>query len=109
MTAELTKRLDPELPYFYHTSTDRFYEGPLPSFDKPQNTVPEVKRPPRRELMTSQGGRRVSFATRNSKSIRATFHSEPTDLPPLPHTFSLFSDEHSYSRYKKIPIIMISN
>ena len=30
---EFTKRMDPELPFYYHTSHhDRFYEGPRPSF-----------------------------------------------------------------------------
>ena len=34
--AEITKRQDPDLPYFYHTSAhDRFYEGERPSFNQP--------------------------------------------------------------------------
>ena len=33
---ELIKRMDPDLPYYYHTSThNRFYEGELPKFDEP--------------------------------------------------------------------------
>ena len=33
---ELIKRMDPDLPYYYHTSThDRIYEGELPKFDEP--------------------------------------------------------------------------
>ena len=33
---EFTKRLDPDLPFYYHTSSHtRFQEGPLPSFNEP--------------------------------------------------------------------------
>ena len=33
---EFSKRIDPELPFYYHTSSHtRFYEGPLPSFNEP--------------------------------------------------------------------------
>ncbi|XP_064406629.1 uncharacterized protein LOC135351537 [Halichondria panicea] len=36
---EFMKRLDPSLPFYYHTSThDRFYEGDRPSFDEKRGT-----------------------------------------------------------------------
>ena len=94
---EFLKRLDPKLPFHYYTSTDRFYEGPLPSFDEPLTTTRELRRPPRRELVHSQCGRMASYATRGSVSIRATYHAGPVELPPVPASFSVFRDEHSYS------------
>ena len=46
---ELTKRMDPDLPYYYHTSThNRFYEGKLPKFDEPAHRTKKQQRPPRR-------------------------------------------------------------
>ena len=33
---EFAKRVDPDLPFYYHTSSHtRYYEGPLPQFDQP--------------------------------------------------------------------------
>ncbi len=99
MSIEFLKRLDPELPFYYHTATDRFYEGPLPEFDEPSTSQTQchVRRPPRRELMSSNLGRRLSVATRGRGSLRATYHPVPVDYPPVPHSFSVFQDEHSYS------------
>ena len=46
---EFTKRLDPDLPFFYHTSSHtRFYEGPLPDFSEAPKKQ-KKKRVPRRE------------------------------------------------------------
>lgn len=36
---EYTKRMDPNLPFYYYTSShDRFLEGPRPSFNDPSTT-----------------------------------------------------------------------
>lgn len=33
---EFVKRVDPDLPFYYHTSTHTcYFEGPLPAFDQP--------------------------------------------------------------------------
>ena len=48
---ELIKRMDPDLPYYYHASThNRFYEDELPKFDEPAHRT-KKQRPPRRELL----------------------------------------------------------
>ena len=47
---EFSKRLDPSLPFFYHTSShDRFYEGERPSFD----VSAKSKRNPRNQRIRS--------------------------------------------------------
>ena len=43
MTVEFLKRLDPDLPFYYHTSNVRFYEGPLPGFDEPVQSTPQLR------------------------------------------------------------------
>ena len=46
--AEFVKRVDPDLPFYYHTSTHtRYYEGPIPDFDKASKK--NTKRVPRRK------------------------------------------------------------
>ena len=96
---EFLKRLDPKLPFHYYTSTDWLYEGSLPRFDKPPTISQELwlRRPPRRELVHSQDGQMASYETRGSASIRATYHAGPVELPPVPVSFCVFRDEHSYS------------
>ena len=42
---EFTKRLDPDLPFYYYTSAHtRYYEGPLPSFNTPSLKPTKKKR-----------------------------------------------------------------
>ena len=45
---EFAKRIDPDLPFYYYTTSDRFYDSstPLPSFDKPLDTPKKPKRVP---------------------------------------------------------------
>ena len=58
---ELIKRMDPDLPYYYHTSThNRFYEGELPKFDEPAHRT-KKQRPPRRELLSGSVEGRVTL------------------------------------------------
>ena len=54
--------MDPQLHYYYHTSTHRrFYEGELPSFNEPPQNKQE-KRVARRELLTGNIGGRATLA-----------------------------------------------
>jgi len=47
IVSEFSKRVDPDLPFYYHTSTHtRYYEGPHPDFDKPCTKPPKEKRIP---------------------------------------------------------------
>ena len=81
---ELIKRMDPDLPYYYHASThNRIYEDELPNFDEPAHRTVK-KRPPQRELLSGSVGGRVTLAPRGSVSIRTQFHNVPVDLPSPP-------------------------
>ena len=50
---EFSKRLDPDLPYYYHTSSHtRYSEGPLPSFSEPsKKNRKKARRVSRREQL----------------------------------------------------------
>ena len=96
---EFAKRMDPELPFYYFTtSAHRFYEGKMPSFNQAPAKPKTARRPPRRELMGSVG-RRVSLPVRGSLSVRATFHNVPVDIPPPPSVSSneRILSKHSYA------------
>ncbi len=84
---EFIKRLNPDLPFYYHTSSHtRYYEGPLPEFSMPSNKRPrKSKRIPRREQPSAFAPRRATMPVRGSLSVRPTFHSLPVELPPPPH------------------------
>ena len=92
------KRMDPSLPFYYHTSHDRFYEDEMPSFNKSSNK-PKRDRVPRRELLAGAAFRRASLPVRGSLSVRAQFHNHPVNLPPLPsaNTHERIIAEHSYA------------
>ena len=92
---ELSKRMDPQLPYYYHTSThQRFFEGDRPDFSQPTGRVHE-HHSSRRELLTSNIGGRASLAQHGATSIRTQYHNVPVELPPPP-SMSTHIDEHSY-------------
>ena len=98
--AEITKRQDPDLPFFYHTSThDRFYEGERPSFDQPRQSGrnPREQRPRRSELLSGFVTGRATLPVAGSRSIRMSFHNLPIEVPPPPGTEPHASD-HTYSR-----------
>lgn len=100
MCFEFVKRMDPELPFYYHTSAhQRFYEGDMPHFSEVPKKARKVKRAPRRELVGATVGRRVSFPVRGSLSVRADFHNLPVSLPPLPDASitTRVATEHAYS------------
>ena len=95
---EFEKRLDPDLPFFYHTSSHtRFSEGQLPAFNQP-STKPKRKgkRLPRRELPQAFSARRATLPVHGSLTVRAQFHNRPIELPPPP-TGPTVIFEHSYS------------
>lgn len=95
--AEFVKRNDPELPFYYYTSAHtRFYEEDMPDFNQPPKKQRELRRPPRRELLSMNAGSRVTFPVRGSESIRARFHNVPVNLPPPPGSKYEVLDEHSY-------------
>lgn len=92
---ELSKRLDKDLPFYYHTSTHhRFFEGERPDFSKPP-AKPHTQRVAQRELMTSNVGGRASLVKRGASSIRTQFHNVPVELPPPPNVLPHEAD-HSY-------------
>ena len=95
---EFAKRSDPDLPFYYHTTTDRFYEGDMPAFDQPPEKPKRQKRVPRREQVRADVSGRVTMAVRGDRSIRTTFHNLPVELPPPPaHNQSITLSEHAYA------------
>ena len=96
---EFSKRLDPELPYYYHTSTHtRYSEGPLPEFSQLQRKQKRKhQRPPRREQPAAAfAGRRATLPVHGNLAVRAQFHNRPLDLPPPPNVLINIA-EHSYT------------
>ena len=57
----------------------------------------QLSHPPRRELLGSNVGRRITFAVRGAGSIRSTFHNMPVELPPLPTESGNVLLEHAYA------------
>lgn len=90
--------MDPSLPFYYYTSNDRFYENEMPDFNAPRSKPAKEDRPPRRELLVSNIGRRASIPVRSSLSVRAQFHNVPVNLPPPPNATPAerLLAEHSY-------------
>lgn len=64
---EFLKRMDPDLPFFYHTSKhSHFYEGLMPDFNvKPAKKIP--KQLPRYKLVDAND--QISFSIRNDSLI----------------------------------------
>ena len=93
---EFTKHLDPNLPFFYHTSSHTcYYEGPLPDFTKlGKKTSRKRKRVPRREQPAAFAPRCATMPVRGSLSVRPQFHNLPLPLPTGP--VQIF--EHSYAQ-----------
>ena len=63
---KFAKRSDPDLPFYYHTTTDRFYEGDMPAFDQPPEKPKRQKRVLRREQVRADDSGRVTMAVRGS-------------------------------------------
>lgn len=100
---EFLKRMDPDLPFYYYTSShDRFFEGPRPDFSKPK--VDQSKNNPRHQRVRrfEQPGNlvqgRATLATPGARSLRMQFHNLPVDMPPPPSASKdIHTLEHSYS------------
>lgn len=97
--AEFTKWLDPDLPFYYHTSSHTcFYEGAMPEFSESRSsTRRKNRRVPRREQPATFVPRRATMPVRGSLTVRAQFHNVPIELPPLPTAGSVHIVEHSYA------------
>ena len=98
---EFIKRLDPQLPFYYHTSThSRYSEGPLKAFEEPSSQKKrKTSRAPRRELSSAAvfSSRRAQLPVQHSLSVRTQFHNQPVDLPPPPNTVTALSEHDYYS------------
>lgn len=94
---EFTKRLDPDLPFYYHTSSyNRYHEDPLADFNEASGKRRKSSRAPRRETKAF-AGRRATLPVQGSLSIRTQFHNQPLNLPPLSTPVNIRT-EHSYSK-----------
>ena len=88
--------MDPELPFYYHTTKhSRYYEGLMPEFNAQPNKVKKPKILPRYELLGAND--RISFSVRGDSSIQAKFHNVPVNLLPPPGTCNSYIHEHSYA------------
>lgn len=93
---EFNKRMDPELPFYYYTSShERFFEGDRPDFSVSSGKQRQ-QHAARRELLTSNIGGRATLVQRGATSIRTQYHNVPVELPPPPNMPAHVSD-HSYS------------
>lgn len=83
---EFTKRIDPDLPFFYWTGhKHRFTMDPLPSFNKSsgeEERLDKVKLSRRSDPGVFVANR-ASLPQRNSLTARASFHRAAEKLPPV--------------------------
>ena len=94
---EFSKRIDPDLLYYYHTSSHvRFHEGPLQDFNQTSKQAKKTTRIPRREQPAMSVPGQTTLPVRGSLSVRPQFHNVPLELPPPPHA-PIHIWEHSYS------------
>ena len=95
-TEEFIKRMDPDLPFHYHTSGhSRYYTDLMPDFCTKPPKSKKITRIPRYELLGANN--RVTLAVRGESSIRTKFHNVPVDLPPPPGAHNQSAvHEHSY-------------
>jgi len=91
--SEFTKRLDPDLPFYYYTS--KYWEGPLCSFNTPSVKPAKKKRFPRREQPAAFAPRCATMPVQGSLSVCPRFHNVPLELPP-PGRVSAHLIDHSY-------------
>ena len=84
---EFAKRLDPDLGFYYFTSShDRFMEGERPDFDHKSTRKSSNVRPRRRERPSNLIYGLATFPQPGAKSVRVTYHNLPIDAPPPPTT-----------------------
>lgn len=93
---EFGKRLDPDLGFYYFTSShDRYYEGERPHFDEEAIGV-KAHRVRRREQPSNLTFGRATLPTPSTRSTRMKFHNLPLELPPIPNDENQHLHEHSY-------------
>ena len=98
---EFYKRLNPELPFFYFTSShDRFHEGERPSFDQPPKRVRKSSRLPSIETSAVFKSGRATLPKNKSLHVRAQFHNPPVQCLSPPSVPTHMAD-HSYGRYQR--------
>ena len=94
---EFRKKIDPDLPFHYFTSAhNRYYEDVMPDFSTKPLKPKKCTRLPMREMIGQNVGRLATIAVRGKGSMRATFHKQPIDLPPVPQQQQP-QVEHSYA------------
>ena len=99
---EFSKRIYPELPFYYYTAThDRFYECDRDSFDvsKPSKSNPRNQRVKAQEQPGNLTIGRATFIRPGPKStIRREFHMRSIEIAPPPSSTieQIIATEHSY-------------
>ncbi|KAJ7358948.1 hypothetical protein OS493_020791 [Desmophyllum pertusum] len=98
---EFTKRMDPDLPFFYHTVNERYSSDLLPSFDEPpagcesDDEGDDQRNPYRLHRLvrnTREDGSifaagRSFLPARNRTSTRQRFHRYDVGLRPVPQGY----------------------
>lgn len=98
LCVEFQKRISPDLPFYYYTSShDRFYEGTRPSFNEPAKEQ-KNKRLPRGEQVhaASLSSGRATLPVKGTLMVRPKFHKHPVNIPPPSHIPAHVA-EHSYT------------
>ena len=85
-------RIDPDLPFYFWTSSDRFHLEEEPSFDEisiVQNgertltRLHKIRRRSRTDSSIISAGRAV-MPNRHKRSLRQSLYAFSVDLPPIP-------------------------
>lgn len=99
--SQFVKRVDPDLPFYYHSSSHtRFYEGSHPEFDKKPDKQQKEKRLPRREQPAAFVTRRATMPVRGSIAVRPKFHNLALELPPPPNGPVFCTNIHMHDHLK---------
>ena len=99
---EFSKRLDPDLGFYYFSSAhDRFFEGDRPNFDEKHTRSRRPKRLRRREQPSHLMFGRATLPERGARSTRMTFHNLPLPIPPPLESTKQHVFEHSYAHLPK--------
>ena len=99
---EFSRRLDPDLPYYYYTTShDRFFECDWDNFDvvRPSKSNPRNRRINKQEQPGNLViGRATCIRPGPKSTIRRQFHMQPIDVPPPPGASldQVVAAEHSY-------------
>ena len=95
-SVEFKKQLDPDLPFYYHTSShSHFYEGPLPDFSMSSPKKKWNFRTAPHEQLAAFASWCATMPVQGSLSVRPQFNNLPLELPPIP-TDQIHVVEHSY-------------